>query len=302
MASYLVRHLTRYNYDDPVLQSHNLMCLKPRTLEGQTVEAVRVKVDPEPEWEDHWGDVYGNLRDSFSFSSPHDTLTIQLMARIERVEPVQPVSHLTWEQAILPHGAAWQEAPPLMREFRCPSPLLPIPGGPILELEDCLTPNRNVLEVLQDIMGRVHDQFTYDPKATTTFTPLEEVRKKKAGVCQDFAHAAVAELRRIGFAAGYVSGYLETDPPPGREKLRGADATHAWYAVYIPDCGWVHYDPTNNVIPGDRHLISAWGRDYGDVAPVKGVLFGGGKHQLDVEVDVWSWPDRVPADILQEWA
>jgi transglutaminase-like putative cysteine protease len=122
------------------------------------------------------------------------------------------------------------------------------------------------------------------------------VYEKKAGVCQDFAHVAIAELRRIGFAAGYVSGYLETDPPPGREKLRGADATHAWYAVFVPGSGWIHFDPTNNVIPGERHLISAWGRDYGDVAPVKGVLFGGGTHKLDVEVDVWSWPDRVPEE------
>ncbi len=301
MSAYLVRHLTRYQYEEPALVSHNLTCLKPRTFEGQVVEEVRIQIDPEPDWEDHWGDVYGNLRDSFSLSSAHETLTIQVMAKIERLQVPQPASSLTWEQAILPNGNAWIEAPPLMREFRCPSPLLPLPEGPMIELGDCLAPGRNVMEVLQEMMGLIHDQYEYDPKATTTFTPLEEVREKKAGVCQDFAHAAIAELRRLGFAAGYVSGYLETDPPPGREKLRGADATHAWYAVYVPDCGWVHYDPTNNVIPGDRHLVSAWGRDYGDVAPVKGVLFGGGEHNLDVEVDVWSWPDRIPEDVMQMW-
>jgi transglutaminase-like putative cysteine protease len=147
-------------------------------------------------------------------------------------------------------------------------------------------------------MQRVHDTFRYDPKATSTFTPLKEVLKKKAGVCQDFAHAAIAELRRRGFAAGYVGGYLETAPPPGRKKLRGADATHAWYAVYLPGAGWCHFDPTNNVVPGEHHLITAWGRDYGDIAPLKGVVLGGGKHNVDVEVDVWQYPDQVPEDVM----
>ncbi len=295
-AAYQVRHRTLYTYESPALQSHNLSCLLPRSFPGQTVQACRVEISPEPAWRMTWTDVYGNLRESFSHATPHDTLEVTLHARIHR-EPVPlPPCRLTWEEATLPHAAAWASAPPLHREFVHPSPQLPLPDPPGFDCDDCFPPGRPLYDALDHFMRRVHERFRYDPKATTTFTPLDEVYHKHAGVCQDFAHAAIAELRRRGFATGYVSGYLETVPAPGKIKLLGADATHAWYAVYLPGIGWVHYDPTNNKRAGFQHLVTAWGRDYGDVAPLKGVVLGGGAHDVKVEVDTWPWPDHVPED------
>jgi transglutaminase-like putative cysteine protease len=297
-STYVVRHRTEYKYEDLALQSHNLACLFPRTCPGQTVEHAVVQLDPNPDWRQSWQDVYGNPRESFCLSAPHNALNVTLLARIRRSSPVLPESSLTWEQAVLPSGSAWVGTDPLQREFAFPSPLLPALEAPGLEADDCFPPGRPVLEALDAFMQRIHETFTYEPGATSTFTPLDVVLENKAGVCQDFAHAAIAELRRRGFAVGYVSGYLETQPPPGREKLRGADATHAWYAVFLPTVGWVHFDPTNNTRVGERHLITAWGRDYADVAPLKGVLLGGGEHEIKVEVDVWSWPDQVPEDVM----
>lgn len=296
-ATYLVRHSTEYCYEYAAQQSHNLACLRPRDFPGQEVEAWKLDIDPAPEWQDRWQDLYGNGRESFTLSTPHEHLKVTLHARLRRVLPSPPVCARSWEDCVLPQGSAWAEASPLEREFHFPSPLLPALEEPGFDCDDCFAPGRNALEALDAFMNRVHGIFQYDPEATSTFTPIDEVLQNRAGVCQDFAHAAIAELRRRGFAAGYVSGYLETVPPPGREKLRGADATHAWYAVHLPGTGWVHFDPTNNTRVGLQHLFTAWGRDYGDVAPLKGVLLGGGAHEIKVEVDVWSWPDQVPEDI-----
>lgn len=299
MREYLVRHLTRYSYGAPALDSHSLTCLRPRSFPGQRVIGDRLRVEPEPDWHSTRVDVYGNRRDAFSHSKSHSRLLIESLSRIRRVAPPPSESALSWEEAVLPGGGGWCDAPPLFREFRCPSPQLPTPEVAGFDAEDCFPPGLPVVEALRRFMGRVYDAFSYAPGSTETFTPLDQVYAQKSGVCQDFAHAAIAELRRRGFAAGYVSGYLETLPPEGREKLRGADATHAWYAVYVPGTGWIHCDPTNKVLPGESHLVAAWGRDYGDVAPVKGVLLGGGIHHLEVEVDVWSWPDQVPADMRE---
>ncbi len=296
-STYLVRHRTAYRYEEPALQSQNLACLHPRSCAGQTVEQVALHIEPKPDWRQSWNDAYGNRRESFSLSSPHAQFQVTLLARVRRAPAITWQCPLAWEDAVLPDGAAWTGTDPLQREFAFPSPLLPALAKPGFDCDDCFAPGRNVLEALDDFMARVHKIFAYDPKATTTFTPIAEVLEKKAGVCQDFAHAAIAELRRRGFSAGYVSGYLETQPPPGRKKMRGADATHAWYAVFLPGFGWIHYDPTNRCRVGEHHLITAWGRDYSDIAPLKGVLLGGGEHEIEVEVDVWSWPDQVPEDV-----
>lgn len=298
---YLVRHRTLYTYETPAWETKNLACLRPRSFPGQTVSNLTVTIDPEPDWTWQWEDVFGNNRDSFCLAAAHETLTLELMAKVDRNPGPSPDCQLAWEQVTLPVGQAWETDEALMREFACRSPLLAPIKKPAFDCEDCFPTGALAVECLDNFMARVHETFTYDPEATTTFTPLKEMLKKKAGVCQDFAHAAIVELRRRGFAAGYVGGYLETDPPEGREKLRGADATHAWYAVYLPGCGWRHYDPTNNVEPGERHLITAWGRDYGDIAPLKGVVLGGGAHKVDVEVDVWQYPDCVPDDVMNSF-
>lgn len=296
MSDYLVRHRTRYTYAEPVIGSHNLTCLHPRGFRGQRVDELRLRIEPEPSWRHVWEDAYGNRREAFCMTEVHSTLEVTLLARIQRFEASQPASTLVWEVAP-PADDAWTDDHALMREYACPSPQLPMPAEAGFQADDCFSPGRNVVDTLRAFMDRVYGTFKYDPKAPITFTPLNEVYEKRAGGCRDLAHAAIAELRRRGFAAGYVSGYLETQPPAGERKLRGADATHAWYAVYVPGAGWMHYDPTNNVVPGDRHLVCGWGRDYGDVAPLKGVVHGGGAHRVEVEVDVWSWPDQVPQDM-----
>ena len=135
-------------------------------------------------------------------------------------------------------------------------------------------------------MGRIFREFEYDPHFTTVATPLSEVLAHRKGVCQDFAHLAISCLRGLGLAARYVSGYLETLPPPGQPKLQGADASHAWFSVFIPEMGWIDFDPTNNQMPMDKHVTVAIGRDYSDVTPLKGIIFGGGNHELEVSVDM----------------
>ena len=153
-------------------------------------------------------------------------------------------------------------------------------------------PGRPLLEAVQDLMERVHHEFTYDPEFSTVTTPLAEVLTRRRGVCQDFAHLSVACLRSLGLAARYVSGYLETLPPPGQSKQPGADESHAWFSVYLPDAGWHDFDPTNNRVPLDQHITTAWGRDYADVTPVKGVIFGGNPdHRPQVSVDMERLPE-----------
>jgi transglutaminase-like putative cysteine protease len=147
-------------------------------------------------------------------------------------------------------------------------------------------PQRPLLAVLEDLVGRIHRDFAFNPESTTVATPLADVLAHRSGVCQDFAHLAIGCFRSMGLAARYVSGYLETTPPPGQTRLQGADRSHAWFSVYVPGCGWVDADPTNDQVPPQRHLAIAWGRDYADVTPLKGVIFGGGTHTLEVAVDV----------------
>jgi transglutaminase-like putative cysteine protease len=148
------------------------------------------------------------------------------------------------------------------------------------------TPGRPILEAALDLTRRIHKAFVYDPRATTLATPVAEVFEKRRGVCQDFAHLMLACLRSLGLAVRYVSGYLSTVPPPGKERLVGADATHAWVSVFCGLGGWIDLDPTNDQIPADRHVLLAWGRDYDDVSPLKGVILGGGQHVVKVSVDV----------------
>jgi transglutaminase-like putative cysteine protease len=149
-----------------------------------------------------------------------------------------------------------------------------------------------LLEAVRDLMARVHHEFIYDPEFTTVSTPLTEVLSSRRGVCQDFAHLAIACLRSLGLAARYVSGYLETLSPPGEVKQQGGDESHAWFSVFLPDAGWHDFDPTNNRVPLDQHVTAAWGRDYADVTPLKGVLFGGDPgHGPQVSVDVERLPE-----------
>jgi len=172
------------------------------------------------------------------------------------------------------------------RQYVLDSPMVTITPELADYAQSSFTANRALVDVVHDLMQRIYKDFTYDPAFTTIATPLSEVLSFRRGVCQDFAHLAIACLRAYGMAARYISGYVETLPEPGKPRLVGADASHAWFSVFIPGTGWLDFDPTNNTVPLDQHITLAWGRDYADVTPLKGIAFGGGQHTLSVSVDV----------------
>jgi transglutaminase-like putative cysteine protease len=233
-------------------------------------------------------DYFGNPASFFTVQEPHRQLTITAVHVIEVIPPAVPDPTATppWETVrdllARDRGPAAVEA----CQFVFDSPY--VHASPELTAYAAVSfdPGRPLLQAVLDLTGRIHTEFRYDPRATTLATPLQEVFANRRGVCQDFAHLQIACLRSQGLAARYISGYLCTMAPPGRERLVGADASHAWLSVYCPGHGWIDIDPTNNVIPSDKHVLLAWGRDYDDVSPIKGVILGGGQHTVKVAVDV----------------
>jgi transglutaminase-like putative cysteine protease len=287
---YRVSHVTRYRYSEMVSMCHNLAHLLPRTTLKQTCLYSELKVSPLPEQSNDWEDLFGNRLYSFSIHEPHRELEVRVVSEIE-IKPngclLENAFPITWEETIAYLQKADDEDSIEARQFVLESDFVEFNSDIIDYAEQSFTEGRPLLEAVEDLMGRIHRDFTYDPGFTNIATPLQEVFEHKRGVCQDFAHLAIACLRSHGLAARYVSGYLETEPPEGQARLEGADASHAWFSVYVPHQGWRDFDPTNDQIPAEQHITAAWGRDYADVAPLKGVIFGGGtEHKLDVAVDV----------------
>ena len=194
--------------------------------------------------------------------------------------------HLAWEEVRQRIQTDMDPEVLELRQYILDSPMIPTMPELRTYAEKSFPKNRSLLEAVEELTTRLYTDFTYDPNFTTIATPLADVIQHRRGVCQDFAHLGIGCLRTLGLAARYVSGYIETDPPPDQEPLEGADASHAWFSVYLPQLGWVDFDPTNNQIPADQHITIAWGRDYSDVTPLKGVVFGSGTHELSVSVDV----------------
>lgn len=291
MRSYRVTHVTRYGYEVPPSLCHAEVRLFPRELPGQRVDRTELRIDPPPTCYAEDLDFFGNRVCRFSLEEPHSALDVTAVSEVT-VAPLasasRPESPVPWEAALAANlkdaGAEDLDA----RALTLASPL--VAPGP--ELEAYAGPSfaagRPLLEAVGDLMGRIHREFVYDPHFTTIATPLAEVLRHRRGVCQDFSHLAIGCLRSLGLPARYVSGYIETLPPPGRPRLVGADASHAWFSVWVPGSGWVDFDPTNDQLPADQHITVAWGRDYGDVNPFKGVVLGGGEHALEVSVDVAS--------------
>jgi transglutaminase-like putative cysteine protease len=292
---YRIVHKTEYFYETTVSQCHNLAHLRPRTLPTQQCLGHRLQIDPLPLDLAEHEDFFGNHVSYFSIQQPHQTLTVTATSEV-RLDPVNGQlaldKDMPWDEVRVrlaePHTDTAREN----RQFVLDSPL----AGAAPELSGyaaaSFPPGRPLLEAVRDLMERVHHEFTYDPEFSTVSTPLTEVLANRRGVCQDFAHLAIACLRSLGLAARYVSGYLETLPPPGQPKQQGADESHAWFAVYLPDVGWHDFDPTNNRVPLDQHVTTAWGRDYADVTPLKGVLFGGDPgHRPRVAVDMQRLPE-----------
>jgi transglutaminase-like putative cysteine protease len=285
---YRIIHKTAYHYSEPASLSQNELFLHPRETATQRVTQCRLAIEPEPQYMHRRNDYFGNIAHVFMVQQPHNDLAMTATSMVETTRPVPPVTDGTgpWESvaqrlAVHDHPAELEAC-----QFVFASPLITV--NPAAKTYACpsFPPGIPVLAGALDLMRRIFTDFTYDKTATTIDTSVDQLLVHRKGVCQDYAHLAISCLRSLGLAARYVSGYLETAPPPGKPKLIGADASHAWISLFVPDAGWVDLDPTNNLMAGETHITLAWGRDYGDVTPVKGVVMGGGVHMLSVMVDV----------------
>jgi len=287
---YVVRHTTSYKYALSVSNCYNIAYVLPRNTVTQQVDALDIKISPLATTHNTHTDNFGNQFLQFSIEKDHNELELSITSNIEVKD---------WEANInLDFGNPCSYVKYLLentksidcinaREFMLDSLMVQSQQYLADYAQPSFTPDRPFLSAVMELTQRIFSDFTYDPEFSDIATPLAEVFKHKRGVCQDFAHLAIGCLRSLGYPARYVSGYLETLPPPGEEKLIGADATHAWFAVYSPGEGWFEFDPTNNKVTGEQHITTAWGRDYSDVTPLKGVIFGGGHSpQLFVSVDV----------------
>ena len=288
-ARYQIAHDTRYAYDSPVSTSQHMACLKPRTLAFQQVHSHVLRIEPAPAHVVERLDYFGNIVHRFQLLRPHVELAVRSTCVVElatRTGGLDIDGSPVWESV---RSAVAQPAGDMAREvaaFAYASPHV-IRAPEIARFARASFPaGRPLMAGALDLMHRIHEEFAFDATATSIATPVTRVLLERRGVCQDFAHFQIACLRSLGLAARYVSGYLLTDPPAGQPRLIGADASHAWVSVYCPTNGWVDVDPTNDVIVDLRHVTIGWGRDYGDVSPLRGVLLGGAGHRLFVGVSV----------------
>jgi transglutaminase-like putative cysteine protease len=284
---YRVTHKTTYEYTEPVSLCQNLAHLGPRETPVQLCRQTVLAVMPQPAVYSSRTDFFGNPSAFFTVQEPHRELVVTATHVVELLPHTPPEAERSppWEEVrdLLPRDRApavldayqfvfdsrYVRTSPSLTEYAAPS----------------FTAGRPLIEALLDLTRRIHADFLYDQCATTVATPLQDVFARRRGVCQDFAHLQIACLRGLGLAARYVSGYLSTHAA-GQRRLVGTDASHAWLSVFCPMFGWIDVDPTNNQIPSDRHILLAWGRDYEDVSPIKGVILGGGQHSVKVAVDV----------------
>ena len=288
---YRVSHLTEYVYTAPVSSSHHLLHLLPRRLPRQKSRWEELTIEPGPARQHECVDAYGNRATFIEIQEPHRRLAVLSRSEIDLVpaEPTFPTIAPPWE--VVQEQARQARHPEQFEatEFVFNSPYVQ-PSQGVLEFAlGSFTPRRPCVEAAIDLMHRIHAGFIYDSQATNVSTPVDEVLEKRRGVCQDFAHLALGCFRSLGLPARYVSGYLVT-AVLGQPRLIGADASHAWVQTFCPGVGWIDLDPTNDVIPSDKHITVAYGRDFGDVTPLSGVIMGGGRHKLRVVVDVMPLP------------
>lgn len=288
MTTYRIEHRTTYNYDTDVTGSFGQFHLRPRDLEWQTCHSHEIVIDPAPADLYAHTDLYGNTKSYFHVTEPHTELVVTAVSTVEvgRQQFSEADLALPWEQARPQERSdiadAWEAI-----DFTFPSPYVDVPPG----IEDyarvSFTPGRPIGEAAVDLMQRVYSDFTYKSGSTVIGEKVADLLVNRKGVCQDFSHVMVSGLRSLGLGGRYVSGYLATRPPVGQPRLVGADASHAWVGCWIPNAGWFYLDPTNRRVADESHATVAWGRDYGDVPPVRGVIFTEAKKsKMKVSVDM----------------
>jgi transglutaminase-like putative cysteine protease len=286
---YQIVHRTTYKYKYPVSGGSHVACLTPRFSSQHQSARSELSIQPTPATRTERVDFFGNLLCFFTIQEPHKELLVEARSNVSVIARIPAPSwqqSLPWEEAALSlpndHSSEGLDA----YQFRFESPRIRVRPEFASYALQSFTPGRPMSEALLDLTARIHTDFRFDAKVTNVRTPTEEVFQKRRGVCQDFAHLQIACLRSLNLAARYVSGYLRTYPPPGQARLTGADASHAWVSAYIPGMGWLDLDPTNNMVPSNGHVTLGWGRDYGDVSPLRGLILGGGSHTLNVAVDM----------------
>jgi transglutaminase-like putative cysteine protease len=283
---YRIQHVSRYAYDSPVELATHMVHLRPRPLPFQQVVSELIETTPLPARRRDGHDHFGNRVTWLFLDRPHEDFDVTSESVVEVGFPPAPVAEATppWEDVV--HAAhtaeGWQAA-----EFRFDSPMAPVNAAATVYAGASFQAGRTIMEAVLDLNSRIHREFRFRSGVTSVSTPVSRLMERREGVCQDFSHVMISGLRGLGLPARYVSGYIRTKPPPGQPRRQGADQSHAWVGCWLgPAHGWVDLDPTNDLIVRDEHVVLGWGRDYGDVSPVRGVILGGGDHTLEVTVDL----------------
>jgi transglutaminase-like putative cysteine protease len=287
MPVYRIHHGTNYRHDVPAASAWQTVHLRPRDEPGQDCLEFDLDITPRALDLSARRDAFGNTLHVFTVRESHRDFAVNATSLVRRNAPIRPTvaDTPTLRAACDATDADILGGEFTLEQFRHPSPLVPALEG-VEALTEDIDLDASALLAMTQLGDLFHDAFTFDPTATDISTPLSEVLQHRRGVCQDFAHLYIAAMRKLGLAAGYVSGYLLTMPPEGQERLIGADAMHAWVSVHLPGSGWIDYDPTNHCFAGGSHIIVARGRDYADVSPVRGLFNGGGRHRLSLGVTV----------------
>jgi transglutaminase-like putative cysteine protease len=289
MGRFRVSHRTEYRYGQTMADGFTTTHLAPRPTAWQSVESVHLHIDPQPDEIEYTLDQFGNAVTQFAVHRPHSSLIIESTIVVSVEPPPIDTATVSWTDIVARAANARGPLATELGPYLAHTTLTP----PLVELRELTAPefvdDRSIADAVSGLCHRIFTGFRFDPGFTDLTTPLATVLAERRGVCQDFAHVAASALRAIGLPARYVSGYIETAPPPGQPKLIGVDASHAWCSVWAGELGWLDFDPTNDQMPPLRHVTVGWGRDYDDVTPVRGVVIGPGRGQsLIVAVDVSS--------------
>lgn len=286
-VTYRVIHETRYAYSATVTSARQLAHLRPRTTPWQTVHSHHLDIDPAPSEQSEANDYFGNGVIRFAVDTPHDALTVRAESTVD-VEDHAPDGGAgpSWESAVARPGVWGPDDQFEIVQFRLASPMVPVLPESIAYARASFPAGRALPAAMLDLTRRIHTDFVYDPKATTVTTQVREVLAHRRGVCQDFAHLMISCLRSLGLAARYVSGYILNQVPPGKKRLAGADASHAWVEGFCPGVGWMAFDPTNGKVAGIEFVTLGWGREFSDVTPLRGVVLGTATQTLTVAVNV----------------